>query len=51
MNFNRERLKNHEWENIEFLLDEERKQKLADKIAQDLALVWQIWEDAHKQAP
>lgn len=50
-NFKREKLKLLEWENIEFLLDEERKQKLADKIAQDLALVWQIWEDARKQAP
>ena len=50
-NFNQEKLKALGWENIEFLLDEERKQKLADKIAQDLAQVWQIWKDAHKQAP
>ena len=50
-NFKRKKLELLEWENVEFLLDEERKQKLADKIAQDLAQVWQIWEDAHKQAP
>ncbi len=50
-NFNQEKLKDLGWENIEFLLDEERKQELADKIAQDLAQVWQIWKDAHKQAP
>ena len=47
-NFKRKKLELLEWENVEFLLDEERKQKLADKIAQDLAQVWQIWEDAHK---